>query len=82
MTDEEILGTIREHLGGRGIEPATVVFDAELSNDLDLDSLDTVELTLGLEKRFDIEIPDEELENLVTVHDAVQLIAKKLSVQA
>jgi acyl carrier protein len=82
MTDEEILGAIREHLGGRGIEHETVVFDAELSNDLDLDSLDTVELTLGLEKRFDIEIPDEELEDLVTVRDAVQLIAKKLSVEA
>jgi acyl carrier protein len=82
MTDEEILGAVREHLGGRGIERETVVFDAELSNDLDLDSLDTVELTLGLEKRFDIEIPDEELEDLVTVRDAVQLIAKKLSVEA
>ncbi|MGH2755709.1 MAG: acyl carrier protein [Actinomycetota bacterium] len=82
MTSEEILEAIREHLGGRGIERETVVFEAELTNDLDLDSLDTVELTLGLEKRFDIEIPDEELEDLVTVRDAVDLIAKKLSVQA
>jgi acyl carrier protein len=80
MTDEDILGAIQEHLGGRGIDPETVQPGAELTNDLDLDSLDTVELTLGLEKRFQIQIPDEELEDLVTVRDAVDLIAKKLSV--
>jgi acyl carrier protein len=80
MTDDDILTAIKEHLGGRGIDPETVRFDAELTNDLDLDSLDTVELTLGLEKRFQIEIPDEELEDLVTVRDAVDLISQKLSV--
>ena len=80
MTDEDILGAIKEHLGGRGIDPGTVTFEAELTNDLDLDSLDTVELTLGLAKKFQIEIPDEELEELVTVRDAVDLISKKLSV--
>lgn len=82
MTKEGILEAIREHLEGRGIDAVTVKPEAELSNDLDLDSLDTVELTLGLEKKFQIEIPDEELEDLVTVRDAVDLIAGKLSVEA
>jgi len=82
MTEEGILGVIKEHLGGRGIDPETVEFGADLSNDLDLDSLDTVELTLALEQKFQIEIPDEELQTLVTVRDAVDLISKKLSVGA
>lgn len=82
MDREQILAAIRDHLAGRGIDPTRVQPEAGLANDLDLDSLDTVELTLGLEKRFDIEIPDEELEELVTVDDAVTLIERKLSVGA
>lgn len=78
----EILQGIKEHLGGRGIDTAAVSLDADLLGDLDLDSLDTVELTLGLEERFAIEIPDSELEDVVTVGDVVDLIERKLAVGA
>ena len=81
-TRETVLEAIREHLGGRGLDTAKVVPEADLLKDLDLDSLDTMELTLGLEERFGVEIPDEELEGLVTVSDAVDLIERKLSVGA
>ena len=81
MADQatEILEAIRDHLGGRGLEVDKIQPNAELLRDLDLDSLDTVELTLGLEERFGIEIPDEELEGLVTVQNAVDLIETKLA---
>lgn len=84
MTDkqQEILETVREHLSSRGIDAETVGMDASLSDDVGLDSLDTVELTLALEQRYGIEIPDSELEDLVTVGDAVQLIDKKVAVGA
>lgn len=83
MTDkQEVLAAIRDHLGGRGLDTATVTPEAKLLADLDLDSLDTMELTLALEERFSVEIPDQELEGLVTVADAVDLIALKLSVGA
>lgn len=78
----EILQTIRQHLAERGLEAEKVSYEADLVNDLDLDSLDTVELTLSLEERFSIDIPDDELEGLSTVGDAVELIEKKLAVQA
>jgi acyl carrier protein len=78
----EVLAAIREHLGGRGLDPARIVPEADLLRDLDLDSLDTMELTLGLEERFGIEIPDQELEGLATVADAVGLVERKLSVGA
>lgn len=49
--------------------------NTHLYNDLQLDSLDQVEFGLALEDEFDIEIPDEEAEQVVTIGDAVELIA-------
>ena len=79
---EAVLEAIREHLGGRGLDKQKVVPDADLLKDLDLDSLDTMELTLALEQQFGIEIPDQELEGLTTVADAVSLVERKASVGA
>lgn len=78
----DVLAAIREHLSGRGIDAAKVVPEAHLLRDLDLDSLDTMELTLGLEDHFGIEIPDQDLEGLTTVSDAVGLVERKLAVGA
>ncbi len=83
MTDkQQILTVIKEHLGGRGIPVDKVTPEAQLGRDLDLDSLDTVELTLGIEEAFGIEIPDAELDGLVSVQDAIDLVEKKLEVHA
>jgi acyl carrier protein len=78
----EIVDTIKQHLAQRGIEADNLQMDTDLVEDLGLDSLDTVELTLGLEESFGIEIPDSELENLKTVGDTVGLIERKLAVGA
>lgn len=80
--NQEIFEAIRQHLEGRGIDSAKVTPEARLLQDLDLDSLDTMELTLGMEERFEIEIPDEELEGLTTVADAVALIERRRTVPA
>jgi acyl carrier protein len=77
---DEILEAVKDHLSQRGIKVNEVGENTDLVKDLGLDSLDTVELTLGLEERFNIEIPDTELEGVGTVGDAVTLIEKKLSV--
>ena len=79
---EEILKTMRTQLAERGIEADKVQYDASLAQDLGLDSLDTVEMTLGLEESFGIEIPDSDLEDVATVGDAVDLIQRKLAVGA
>ncbi len=79
---QEIFDVIKEHLTGRGIDAAAVTPTADLSNDVGLDSLDVTELTLGLEERFNIEIPDEDLEQLSTVQSAVDLVAQKVAVGA
>jgi acyl carrier protein len=77
---QEIFDALKAHLVGRGIESDKVTLEADLQDDLGLDSLDTVEMTVGLEERFGIEIPDEELEGVRLVSDAVDLIEKKVAV--
>jgi acyl carrier protein len=79
MDKQQILEAIKGHLGQRGIDEEDVKMDASLADDLNLDSLDTVELTLALEQQFEIEIPDSELEDLSTVGDAVDLIESKIA---
>lgn len=77
---EEVFIAVQEHLASRGIDKSKIVPEAQLLGDLDLDSLDTVELTVGIEERFGIEIPDDDLEGVETINDIVALIFKKLPV--
>lgn len=53
-----------------------VIPEASFINDLGADSLKIVELMMTLEDEFDIEIPDEEAENLLTVKDAIDYLEK------
>lgn len=81
-TPQEVFEAIKAHLVGRGLEENRITPQAQLLGDLDLDSLDTMELTLSLEEKFAIEIPDDELQDLETVQDAVILIERKVAVSA
>jgi acyl carrier protein len=50
---------------------------ASFMEDLGADSLDVVELVMGLEEEFDVEIPDEDAEKITTVQEAVNYIDVK-----
>jgi acyl carrier protein len=54
-----------------------VTATASFVDDLGADSLDVVELVMGLEEEFEIEIPDEDAEKIQTVQDAVNYIDAK-----
>jgi acyl carrier protein len=54
-----------------------VTAEASFVDDLGADSLDVVELVMGLEEEFDIEIPDEDAEKIARVQDAVKYIDEK-----
>ncbi len=72
---EKVKKIIVEHLGD---EVAEKISDtAGFVDDLGADSLDTVELVMALEEAFDIEIPDDMAESIMTVGDAVSFIEKK-----
>lgn len=56
------------------IEEEKVTLDAKLKDDLNLDSLDSVELIMSAEEEFGIEIPDEDVMNFKTVNNIVNYI--------
>ena len=66
---EKVKKIISEHLGIDDMERITE--DAKFIDDLGADSLDTVELVMAFEEAFDVEIPDEKAEKILTVGDAI-----------
>lgn len=62
-----------------GVEMSKVTPTASFINDLGADSLDTVELIMELENRFNIQIPDEDQEKIQTVGDAITYVTSKIS---
>ena len=57
-----------------GVDASEATNEANFTNDLGADSLDTVELIMELEKEFDIQIPDDEAEKIATVGDAIKFV--------
>ena len=60
-----------------GVDESMVTTEANFTNDLGADSLDTVELIMELEKEFGVSIPDEDAETISTVGAAVAYIQSK-----
>ena len=59
-----------------GVDEELIHHDTNIQHDLDADSLDTVELIMALEEAFEVSIPDEAAEDIVTVGDAIKCIKK------
>ena len=68
---------IAEHLS-MDEEEEEVTPGANLCDDLGADSLDCVELVMQIEEAFDLEIPDEDVENVKTVKDVLDYVATKV----
>ena len=71
MEFERVKNVIVDQLS---VDADEVTLEASFLDDLGADSLDVVELIMGLETEFDIEIPDEDAEKISTVGDAVEYI--------
>ena len=76
MEFEKLQGIIAEVLN---IEPEDVTMAATCVDDLGADSLDIFQIIMGIEEEFDIEIPNEAAEQIVTVGDAVEQIKNALN---
>lgn len=56
------------------VDEDDIKMESSIADDLGADSLDVVDLVMSLEEEFDIEIPDEQVENVKTVGDIVKFI--------
>lgn len=72
--EEKVKKLIAEKLE---VDPDDVVGKASLIDDLGADSLAIVEMIMTMEEEFDIDVPDEDAEKLVTVDDAINYINQK-----
>ena len=63
------------------VDENEVTMESTFIDDLGADSLDEFQILMGIEEEFDIEIPNEEAEKIVTVGDAVEQIKKAVSEQ-
>jgi len=82
MKMEEITARLREIVMDRlDVEEDQIKPEASFVEDLGADSLDIVELIMGIEEEFDIEIPDEDVEKLTNVGEAMDYIKGKLGVE-
>lgn len=79
MPDVDIETQIKEAIVEKlGVEESKVTNSASFINDLGADSLDTVELIMEFENRFNIQIPDEDQEKISTVGDAINYVKSKM----
>jgi acyl carrier protein len=62
-----------------GVESAEVTKDASILDDLGADSLDVVELVMTLEEAFDIEVPDDAVEEMRTIGDIQRFVESHVS---
>jgi len=77
MTRDEITAGLAEILEEvAGVNPGDVAESKSFTDDLDVDSLSMVEVVVAAEEKFGVKIPDDEMQNLKTVGDAVSYIAK------
>ena len=73
-TEDQVKKIIVDHLG---IDESKVMPNSKFIDDLGADSLDTVELVMAFEEKFNIEIPDDAAETILTVQNAIDFIESK-----
>jgi acyl carrier protein len=82
MKKEEVVAKLKGIVANRlDVEEDQVTEDKSFVEDLGADSLDIVELIMGIEDEFGIEIPDEDAEKLTSVGEALKYTLEKISVE-
>jgi len=69
--EQKVIDIVAEQMG---VDKAEITRDTSFINDLNADSLDTVELVMEFEDEFEMSIPDEEAEKIQTVGQAIDYI--------
>ena len=69
--EAKVIDIVAEQMG---VEKGEITRETSFTNDLNADSLDTVELVMAFEEEFGVEIPDDAAEKIATVSDAIKYI--------
>jgi len=77
--EQKVIQIVAEQMS---VDKGTITRNTSFVNDLNADSLDTVELVMELEDEFDLTIPDDEAEKLKTVGEAIDYIKKQLEAKS
>lgn len=77
--EEKVIQIVSEQMS---VDKGEIARGTSFVNDLNADSLDTVELVMELEDEFDLTIPDEDAEKLKTVGEAIDFIQSQLEVKS
>ena len=75
MVFEKIKNILAEQLDA---DESEMTMETNIAKDLGADSLDVVELLMSIEDEFEVEIPDEEIENIKTIGDVVEYIQNNM----
>ena len=76
FTNDEILAGLAELVNDEtGIPAEDVALEKSFTDDLDIDSISMMTIVVNAEEKFSVEIPNDEVQNLKTVGDAVSFIA-------
>ena len=77
MTEQEIEAKVIDIVAEQmGVDKGTITRSTSFVNDLNADSLDTVELVMEFEDEFETSIPDDKAEQIKTVGEAIKYIAE------
>jgi acyl carrier protein len=83
VSRDEILATLKDvAVEVLGVEADAVVETASFKDDLEADSLDLVEVVMALEEKFDISIPEDDLADVGTVGQAVDIVLDRVGAAA
>lgn len=69
--EQEIISIISDV---SGFEPEEIKPDTNLQNELEIDSIKAIEITVAIEKKFKIQVRDEDVPNITTLRQAVELV--------
>lgn len=81
MSEKEIYAKIVEIIQEHDSSKLHITPELSLKEELGVDSVDLMEFIINLEEAFDIEIPDEDMDNFKTISDVVVYIHEKLKKQ-
>jgi acyl carrier protein len=80
MTDNEIFEQMKEIIVDKlGVEVGKITLESKFMEDLGADSLGLVDVTMELEDKFDVTIPDEDLPKISTVQAAIDYVKEKIA---